>query len=159
MTQLILVPGNPLALPLKDLRPLIEQIEQGSDLSVEVRAFPQRGYAVTWWEVLIIYVLTKGDVVIEHILKEHLDDLTEKVKRWYRERRAKKDNKRPLSLTFRDGKGHALRQVNMQATGVTETEPEGPPRLPPPKAPQRKASEKRAKRKPGTRKGAKGSKK
>ena len=47
MTQLLLVPGNPLDLRLKDLRPLIEQIEQGSDLSVEVRAFPQRGYAVT----------------------------------------------------------------------------------------------------------------
>jgi hypothetical protein len=153
--QVILVPGNPLDIRSEDLQPLIEQIKLGNDLNVEVRGFPQRGYGVTWWEVLTIYLAVKGaDAVVGHLYKMLLDQLTEKVKRWYLERRANKGNTRPLSLTFRNEEGFELRKVHMRATGETEdvmSEESDIPPQPPPKA-RRKATQKKARRNDRTRK-------
>ena len=145
--QVIVVPGNPLDIRSEDLQPLIEQMKLRNDLNVEVRASPQRGYGVTWWEVLTIYLVVQGvDAAVKHLYKLLLDQLTEKVKHWYLERRANKGNTRPLSLTFRNKEGYELRKIDMRATGetedVTSEESEIPPR-PPPKA-RRKATQRRA---------------
>jgi hypothetical protein len=137
MTQVLIVPGNPLDVRPEDLEPLVEEIKLGNDLTVDVRVPPpQRGYGVTWWEVVVIYLLTKGaDAVVGRGYQLILDKITEKVKHWYQERRLKRGNNRPLSLTFRDDQGHVLRALEMRATGETEEvtrEERGRPMLPPP---------------------------
>lgn len=125
MTQVFLVPRNPLDLRPEKLEPLIDQIKElENGLTVSIRTVPQRGYGVTWWEVLeivIIYVGAKGlDAAVGHPIQLLLDKITEKVRDWYQRRRAEEGNTRPLSLTFRDEEGRALRSVEMQESDDVE---------------------------------------
>lgn len=127
MPQVLLVPANPLDLRPEDLEPLVERIRDGHASSADVSMVRQRGYGVTWWEVLVIYISAKGaDAVIGHAYQLLLDEITDKVKAWYRERRLEKDNKRPLLFEIRDEEGHVLRALEQQASGeltdVTERE-------------------------------------
>jgi hypothetical protein len=129
--QVLLVPGNPLDLRPDELQPLVEDIKTGQAESVDISVRPLRGYGVTWWEVLVIYLAVKGaDAVVGHAYQLLLDDITEKVKRWYRERRAAKGNKRPLHLAIRDDEGQVLRAIEMRPSGetadVTDKEREKP---------------------------------
>ena len=99
MTELLIVPRDSLARAPEDLDPLVQEIKRTHNLSVELRPPPpHRGYAV--------YLLSKGlDAVVGHAYELLINDIKEKVTSWYRERRAKKGDKRPFSLTFRDGSG------------------------------------------------------
>lgn len=131
LPQVLLVPGNPLDLRSEDLRPLFHSIEAGSAASVDVGLLPQHGYGVTWWEVLVIYVAGKGaEAVMGHLYQLLLDEIREKVKEWYRERRLQKDDKRLLFLDIRDEEEHVLRALELNASGevqdVTEREQEKP---------------------------------
>lgn len=136
--QILLVPANPLDLGPEELEPLVGDLRDGHASSVDVGVVPQRGYGVTWWEVLVIYITMKGaDAVLGHVYQLLLNEITEKVKAWYRERRLEKDNKRPLLLDIRDEEGHVHRALEIQASGefkdVTEREA-GKPLRPRPEA-------------------------
>ncbi len=131
MPQVLLVPANPLDLRPEELESLLGDLRAGHASSADVGVVPQRGYGVTWWEVLVIYIAMKGaDAVIGHVYQLLLDEITEKVKAWYRARRLEKDNKRPLLLGIRDEEGHVLRALEIQSSGevsdVTEREAEKP---------------------------------
>ncbi len=78
-----------------------------------------------------MYIAMKGaDAVLGHLYQLLLDEITEKVKAWHRERRLERDDKRPLLLDIRDQEGHVLRALEIQASGevkdVTEREAEKP---------------------------------
>ncbi len=133
MPQVLLVPSNPLDLRPEELEPLVAELRDGRASGVDVGVVPQRGYGVTWWEVLVIYVAMKGaDAVLGHMYELLLDEITDQVKAWYRARRLEKDNKRPLLVDIRDEEGHVLRALELQASGevedVTEREAEKPVR-------------------------------
>lgn len=133
MPQVLIVPANPLDVRPEELESLVEDIQRGTASSVDVGVMPQRGYGVTWWEVVVIYVAMKGaDAVVGHAYQLLLDEITEKVKGWYRERRLAKDDKRPLYLDVRDDEGHVLRALEVQSSGdvedVTEREAQKPVR-------------------------------
>ncbi len=98
LPQLLFVAGNPLDLSEEDLKPLVDQVSAASGLSAGVGIVPQRGYGVTWWEVVLIYVGMKGaDAVTAHALQLLLDGLTEKTKEWYRRQSLARPNRERVS--------------------------------------------------------------
>ena len=112
-------PANPLDLRPKDLETLAEEI-RSEQLSVEIRERTQRGYAVTWWEVLYIYVGGKIlDGVTGHALQLMLDSLTEKAKHWIaaRQKKREKENpewkQRPFLLEIKDEGGRVLHEFRI----------------------------------------------
>jgi hypothetical protein len=93
ITDVLIIPGS---LRPEHVQPLVDEIRLGKDLSVEVRVAPRRGYGVTWWEVLIFYLGAKAlDLLAGHPIQLLLDEITEKVKRWYKQRCFEACNKRP----------------------------------------------------------------
>jgi len=136
LPEVILVPGNPLDVRPEHLRPLTAKIESDHGLRVDVAVVPQRGYGVTWWEVLLIYVGTKGaDAAAGHAFQLLLDSVTEKAKDWYRDRRKAMDDRRPFHLAILDDDGNVLRALELRADGavddVTEQERLKPLQPPP----------------------------
>ncbi len=121
LPEALLVPANPLDLPPEDLEPLAIAIRGDHALAADVGVVPQRGYGVTWWEVLYIYLGTKGlDALTGHAFQLLLDGITEKAKQWYRGRRDSKDNKRPFYLRILDEQGRVLRALEIRPDGSTE---------------------------------------
>lgn len=132
LPQVLLVPTNPMDLRTEELQPLVEALERG-DRTVGVGTRPQRGYGVTWWEVLIIYLASRGaDAVVGRVYEALLDEIVEKAKAWYHARREEKGNKRPFLLDIRDEDGQVLRALEIQPSGevtdVTDREREKPTR-------------------------------
>lgn len=131
LPQVLLVPQNPLDLREEDLASLIEALRKETSLSVEVGILPQRGYGVTWWEVLLIYIATKGaDAVVGHVYNLLLKEITDKVQAWYQRRRAETNNKRPLLLEIRDEEGKVIKALEIEEANrikdVTEAQKEKP---------------------------------
>lgn len=94
--EVLLVPANPLDLRPEDLESLAIAIRGDHALTADVGVVPQRGYGVTWWEVLYIYLGTKGlDALTGHAFQLFLDGITEKAKQWYRGRRFRKTTTGP----------------------------------------------------------------
>jgi hypothetical protein len=121
LPEVLLVPANPLDLRPEDLEPLAIAIGGDHALAADVGVVPQRGYGVTWWEVLYIYLGTKGlDALTGHAFQLLLDGITEKAKQWYRGRRDSKDNKRPFYLGILDEEGRVLRALEIRPDGSTE---------------------------------------
>lgn len=82
LPEVILVPGNPLDVRPEHLRPLATKIQSAHGLRVDVAVVPLRGYGVTWWEVLLIYVGTKGaDAATGHAFQLLLDSVTDALAR------------------------------------------------------------------------------
>lgn len=69
--QVLLVPGNPLDLRSDDLEPLAAQVEREHGVSASVWGVPQRGYGVTWWEVLFIYMATRAPTRLQVTLSSY----------------------------------------------------------------------------------------
>ena len=85
--QVLLVPGNPLDLTEEKLQELIEDLS--TDFTTEYSSRPMGGRGVTWWEVLAIYLATKGaDALIGHATVQAVDQIVNKVRRWVRRRRS-----------------------------------------------------------------------
>ncbi len=64
--QIILRPGNPLDITsddLEDLAQLLRGLDEGYDVQVTTKE--QRGYGVTWWEVILIWFLARGSAVLD----------------------------------------------------------------------------------------------
>lgn len=136
LPDVLLVPGNPLDVRPEHLQPLAAEIEADHGLRADVAAMPQRGYGVTWWEVLLIYVGTKGaDAVTWHAFQLLLDSVTDKAKTWYGDRRKAMDDKRPFHLAILDEDGQVLHAVELRPDGtvddVTEQERAKPLQPPP----------------------------
>lgn len=119
--NVLLVPGNPLDLRPEELEPLATQIAADHVVTSAVGVVPQRGYGVTWWEVLLIYIGSKGaDAVTGHAFQLLLDGVTDKAKQWYRDRRTAKDDTRPFYLGVLDEDGHVLRALEIRSDGADE---------------------------------------
>jgi hypothetical protein len=60
--------GNPLDLPEEELDPLVDAIARASGQTTTLAIVEQRGFAVTWWQVVLIYVGAKTtDAIISQI--------------------------------------------------------------------------------------------
>lgn len=121
LPDVLLVPGNPLDVRPDDLEPLVVAIRADLSLTVDVGVVPQRGYGVTWWEALYIYLGTKAlDAVTGHAFQLALDGITEKAQQWYRGRRDLKDSKRPFYLGILDEEGTVLRALEIRPDGFAK---------------------------------------
>jgi class 3 adenylate cyclase len=125
----------PRGVPDPDLERLSESLNDEDGVSVEIYKPQRRGYGVTWWEVLLLYLGGKGaDAVTGRTLTLLLDVISQKAKAWYADR-VKKGAGRPLSLILRDATGRVLRALVLQPSGEVEDvsgEHRGVRREPPP---------------------------
>jgi class 3 adenylate cyclase len=121
--------------PDPELEWLADSFEDEDGVSVEIYKPQTRGYRVTWWEVLLIYLGGKGaDAVAGRALNFLLDVSIQKAKAWYADR-VKKGARRPLSLILRDATGRLLRALELKPSGEVEDvsgEHKGARHVPPP---------------------------
>ena len=101
-----------------DLEELAEQIRHDKNLAVAIQEPHASGYQVTWWEVVIIYLATKGaDAVVGRSYAVLMDHVIESAKRWHTKRRAATASNRPLSITLCNRLGRVLRALKFEPTG------------------------------------------
>lgn len=135
MPQVLLVPGNPRDLTPETLEPLVADLSE--HYTADVAVTQQRGYGVTWWEVLIIYVASKGaDAIVGRAFNEILDRLEATVRAWLgRRREAAEEKSRPFFMAVYDEDGELLRALELPVDGdpidVTDREREKGRRPPP----------------------------
>lgn len=132
MPQVLLVPGNPRDLTPEKLMPLVDDLSE--QYTTDLGTVQQRGYGVTWWEVLLIYVASKGaDAVVGRAFDELLDRLEAAVRAWLSGRRDQTENRsRPLHVAVYDEDGELIRALNFPVDGdpvdVTDEAREKAPR-------------------------------
>lgn len=136
MPQLLLVPGNPRDLTPQKLADLVSDLS--TDYSADVGVVEQRGYGVTWWEVLLIYIGTKGvDAIVGRAFDEALDRVEASVRRWVSGRRQAEDTTRPFFFAIYDEDGELVKAIELprddEANDVTERE-RAKGKRPPPQA-------------------------
>jgi hypothetical protein len=132
VTDILIEPQNPLDLRPEGLTDLVDAIRE-IDPTFEIRfaAHGQRGYGVTFWEVIFIWIGGKvAETTVNRITNAAID---------WAKRRFDVPNKRhrPKSITILGPDGRAVRRVKLDAkTREPEEEPpddEGvPPRTKPP---------------------------
>lgn len=125
LPQLLLVPGNPRDLTPEKLAELVNELS--TDYTADVGVVEQRGYGVTWWEVLIIYIATKGaDAIVGRLYDEALNKIESSVKAWLARRRETEDGKRPFFLAVYNEDGELAKAVEFprddEPVDVTERE-------------------------------------
>lgn len=125
LPQLLLVPGNPRDLTPEKLADLVSDLS--ADYSADVGVAEQRGYGVTWWEVLIIYIATKGaDAIVGRLYDAALDRIESSVKAWLARRRETEESKRPFFLAVYDEDGELAKALEFrpddEPVDVTERE-------------------------------------
>ena len=118
MPQIILEPGNPLDLRRDKLEPLMNAILE-LDSSYEVRlAFnDQRGYGVTWWQVLHVWLpwagVALGGAAAKKIVELAID--------WAHHRlKGDEPNHRPRSVSIYGPDGQILKQIRVDHSGHEE---------------------------------------
>jgi hypothetical protein len=116
MSQILLEPGNPLDLRDEKLAPLITALRD-LDSSYEVRLGynDQRGYGVTWWEVLHIWIpwTAIGGAAAKKIVELAID--------WAHHRmKGDEPNNRPRSVSIYGPDGQILKQVRVDSSGQEE---------------------------------------
>lgn len=128
MPQVLLVPGNPRDLTPEKLEPLVADLSE--HYTTDVGVVEQRGYGVTWWEVLLIYLASKGaDAIVGRTFDEALDRLVTAVQSWLGRRRdAAEEQSRPFFMAVYDEDGEILRALELPVDGdpidVTDRERE-----------------------------------
>jgi hypothetical protein len=119
VARIVLQPGNPLDLTSEDLMPLVHGLErlgsEGQEVIITER--PTRGYGVTWWQVLLIYVGMKaGDALINSVVSSAVD--------WAKNHLS--EGGRPHYIGIYGPDGEIIRAVEVDAGGeesdVTERE-------------------------------------
>ncbi len=133
MSEILIEPGNPLSLRREELEPLIAAIES-CDASYNVRLAynEQRGYGVTWWEVLHVWIpwATIGGAAAKKITEVLID--------WARHKlEGKASGKRPRSVTIHGPTGKILKKIDVDSKGEEKIEDsieddDAPPRAKPP---------------------------
>jgi hypothetical protein len=81
---------------------------------------PVHGYGVTWWEVVVIYLASKGtDAVVGEVFDALLKSIKARVTAWYKARRDAGGPKgsRPMALDVRDEEGNILLGLELDPDG------------------------------------------
>ena len=120
------------------LQELVDDVARaGFPVVTEYHEQTPGSYGVTWWEVVFIYVGTRGlDSLVTHAFDESIDKLADVVKTWARLRFNKKlknyPNPRPEFFAILDDDGNVLRAWKIDARGESdETATTLPRPLPP----------------------------
>jgi hypothetical protein len=123
---IIVEPQNPRSLNLEKLGLLLERFENiDPDVDILVSGEGElKGYGVTWWEVLHIWLplIASGGAVhgaakitAEKVWGKIVDGMIDGVTDWIRERHKDPDNtKRPVSVHIYGPKGEVLKDVEWQ---------------------------------------------
>lgn len=112
MPKILLEAQNPLDIPPADLEPLaqaIRDVGQGYEVQI-AEPVEQRGYGVTWWEVVLIYIGSRG---AEVVLTNVVNDLYKVAVGWARAR-FQKEPGRPKYIAIRGPDGEILRSVEVR---------------------------------------------
>lgn len=139
MPEILIEPQNPLDLTTEQLEDLAQSL-RGIDASYDVRfAYrEQKGYGVTWWEVLYIWLpwigvaagAIAGEKAVEKIVELSID--------WARRRFKKEgEQKRPKYVAILGPDGKVLKSVRLndeaqEPEDLTEEDQQKPPRSLPP---------------------------
>ena|SRR5712691_6286553 len=116
--EILLQPGNPLDLRRDKLAPLIDAIEaRDASYQVHLAYKDQRGYGVTWGEVLHVWIpwTTIGGAAAKKITEILID--------WAR-RKLKGDakSKRPRFVTIYGPTGKMLKKISVNSKGEEKIE-------------------------------------
>ena len=105
----VVVPGNPYDTTVDDLSPLLDELN--AEGRAEVRIRPERGYGVTFIEVVIIYIAMKVlDATVDRIIERTLDKAEAAGTQWWKRRRLEKA-RRPATVLICDEDGNVLRSI------------------------------------------------
>src|SRR5215216_2165985 len=109
MPQIILEPGNPLDLRPEKLEPLISAIRDlDSSYEVKIAYNEPRGYAVTWWEVLYIWLPWVGTAAGGAAIAK----IVELVIEWAHNRfKADPERKRPRHVSIYGPDGKVIKSI------------------------------------------------
>jgi len=112
---LIVQTANPLVVKLEDLDGLISALEaEGLDAR---RAYvEQRGYGVTWWEVVLIWVSARSaEAVIDRVVGGAVEWMRE---RFRREPEGRQPRPKVALIVYYEGEeGHVAEKVEMRTAG------------------------------------------
>jgi hypothetical protein len=103
--------ANPLDVKLEDLDGLISALEE-EGLDARRAYVEQRGYGVTWWEVLLIWVSARSaEAVIDQVVGNAVE--------WMKDRfRQSPESKRPkvaLIVYYEGEEGHVAERVELKS--------------------------------------------
>ena len=131
--RIIVEPQNPLDLRADELAPLIDGLRAANaSWDVRVTALEQRGYGVTYWEVVHIWLPALADEALTALIGAVIAEAV----RWARGRFAN-GSKRPKYVAIHGPDGRVLKSVEVKSAegdpvDVTEKDQEKPPRQRPP---------------------------
>lgn len=107
--KFVVVPGNPFDTTADDLAPMIEELNNEGHAEVRIRA--ERGYGVTFIEVVIVYIAMKAlDATVDRIFEKLLDKVEGAGTQWWKRRRIGRN--RPASVLICDEEGNVLRSLD-----------------------------------------------
>lgn len=119
--RVYLFPKDGRGMPEEELAPLVNELRQiHRDLTSEYVWYETRGYGVTLWESLTIYIALKAaDAALDATLGTLVRDIIDKGKEWVQHRRDEKNSHhRPFALTVRDAEGNLLAAIDIDRDGV-----------------------------------------
>lgn len=130
MATIRLEPGNPHDFTQRELEDLACEIQERESVEVEVRLRPERGYGVTFSEVLDVVMTTAETAADVGGAYAFFDLVVEWAKaRWKRDRDEHDDAEpRPRAVTLYDAKGNPIRAVVIEAPDGEPAETEEPRR-------------------------------
>jgi hypothetical protein len=126
MTQVILEPGNPHDFDQKELDELSKRLQEEHDVDVRTAFRPERGYGVTFHEVINVFVnvseaassIAGGVAVLKTVV-------TWAQNRWRKDRDNDPRSKpRPRVVMLYDGTGKLLKRVTVDSPSGEPTEEE-----------------------------------
>jgi hypothetical protein len=136
MTQVVFEPGNPHDFNQKELDELANLLQEEHGVDVQTAFRPERGYGVTFDEVINVFVnvsetassIAGGVAVLKTVV-------TWAQNRWRRDRdRYPRSKPRPRVVTLYDGRGKPLKRVKVDSPSGEPVEEEPlnePGRIPP----------------------------
>src|SRR4051794_7436803 len=87
-----------------ETKSLAEALSYGGRLNVGLRAPPPAsGYQLTWYDIFVIYVVTKpADAILGRTYNTLISYIIEQIRAWYKKTREGHVRKRPLQFTIRN---------------------------------------------------------
>jgi hypothetical protein len=118
MADVVLRPGNDRDFETSDLEALAGAVRDDTGLDVEVASREQRGYAVTWWEV-VDFLLTDG---AGHAIDAIIGVAVAWARKRLRAAKEKTDRPRPVAVRIYGPDGELLKTVEV-------TDPDADPKI------------------------------
>lgn len=136
MATILLEPQNPLDITsdeLEQLATIIRAIDPVTNVTVVNKE--AKGYGVTWWEVVYVWIQT--DPIGSGIAGYMIGKVFDGVIAWARERFKKKDTGRPFYISILDSEGKVMQSIllhnaDQEPEDRTEQDREQEPRKLPP---------------------------